>query len=321
MVVYRNLDEVPSDAPDCSLTIGNFDGVHLGHRHLFESVVAAGRKHGWKPSVLTFDPHPTRVVAPERAPKLLTTVEQRVSLMKDAGIEQVFLIPFDREFAALGPEQFIEQVVLERLHARAVTVGDNFRFGHRHAGDTEMLRRLADQHGFLVDVVHGITLRGRMVSSTEVRRLVQTGSVSLACRLLGHPFSLEGDVVSGHGIGSRQTVPTLNLRWESDLLPANGVYVTRTSNFERSWPSITNVGTRPTFNGSELTVETFLLSELAGAAPARIRVEFLHRIRDERRFPSPEELKAQIGSDVRRAQAYHRRTAALRNGQMPGVIG
>jgi riboflavin kinase / FMN adenylyltransferase len=319
MKIYRSLAEIEPRAPSRALTIGNFDGVHLAHRHLFERVAEVAHAHGYIPSVLTFDPHPTRVVAPDRAPKLLSKPEQRFDRMADAGIEQIFLLPFNRNFAELTPEEFVEHVLVDTMHAKAVLVGANFRFGNRQRGDTTMLTKMGARFGFTTEVVSGMRVRGRMVSSTEVRRLVLDGNVSMACRLLGRPYALEGEVVSGFGIGSRQTVPTLNLKTDAEVLPANGVYLTRTEDLDgdRSWHSITNVGHRPTFGGTTLTIETHLLEALEGQRPAQIRLRFLRRVREERKFDSPELLKQQILKDVGRAEAYFRRVARLRALQRP----
>jgi riboflavin kinase / FMN adenylyltransferase len=315
--IYRSLSEIEPRAPFRALTIGNFDGVHLAHRHLFERVAEVARANGYVPAVLTFDPHPTRVVAPERAPKLLSKPEQRFSRMADAGIEQIFLLPFNRNFAELTPEEFVEHVLVYTMRAKAILVGANFRFGNRQRGDTALLANMGARFGFTTEVVAGVRVRGRMVSSTEVRRLVLDGNVSMACRLLGRPYALEGEVVKGFGIGSSQTVPTLNLKTDAEILPANGVYITRTGDMDggRAWQSITNVGYRPTFGGTSLTIETHLLEPLEGERPREIRVEFLCRVREERRFESAESLKGQIMKDAARAQAYFRRVARLRAGQ------
>lgn len=307
--VYRSLTEVGRDFGPCALTIGNFDGVHAGHQHLLRKVIATARANGWKAAAMLFDPHPTKVVAPDRAPKLLTTPEQRCELMAAVGIEEILILPFSRAFSELSPEEFVSQVVAGKLGARAVLVGDNFRFGNRQSGDTETLQALGRKYGYQTEIVPAIRLRGRVVSSSEVRRLIQSGQVSLAARLLGRPYSLEGSIVSGQGIGSRQTVPTLNLSTDAELLPATGVYVTETYDLdhERHWPSVTNVGYRPTFNGTSLTIETFLLESLTGDAPRRIRLSFCRRLREERKFASPQELKSQIMRDVTRARSYFRR--------------
>ena len=306
--IFRSLEEARLSFGPSSLTIGNFDGVHAGHARILRRVCEVGRENGWKPSVLTFDPHPTRIVAPSRSPRLMTTPEQRCRLMEQESIRQVLILPFTREVAQLTPEQFVRDVLVDALDAKAVLVGENFRFGHKHAGDTRLLRELGAQLGFRVEVLPGLTLRRVMVSSSEIRRLVEAGEVSRAGRLLERPFALEGDVVRGHGVGARQTVPTLNLSTQAEVLPANGVYVTKTHALDGpQWPSVTNVGYRPTFGGKELSIETFLLAPLEGSAPQRIRVEFLRRLRDEKKFESPEQLKAQILRDAGRAQAYFRR--------------
>jgi len=312
MNVYRSLEEAPPDFGPSALTIGNFDGVHAGHRRILRRLKEVAGQHGWKSSVLTFDPHPTRVVAPERAPRLITSPDRRVELMADEGIEQVLILPFTRELAQLSAEDFV-RLLVERLGARAVLVGDNFRFGHRQAGNVRVLGEMGRKLGFDTEIVPAVVCRGRLVSSSVIRDLILGGRVALSARLLERPYALEGGVVSGRGVGSRQTVPTLNLETSSDLIPARGVYVSRTRDLTsgREFDSITNIGYRPTFGASDqLSIETFLLSPLEGATPQRIRVEFLWRVRDERKFDSPEALKAQILKDAGAAQRYFRRVKA-----------
>ncbi|MEO8128948.1 MAG: bifunctional riboflavin kinase/FAD synthetase [Bryobacteraceae bacterium] len=311
--VFTSLSELSPDAAPCALTIGNFDGVHEGHRRILQRVVELSAELRLTPSVLTFDPHPTKVVAPARAPRLLSTPQQRLHLLQKEGIEQVFVLAFDLAFSQLNAHDFVKQILVDKLHAKAVMVGDNFRFGNRASGDTHLLHRLGIEYGFTTEMIGGVEMRGRMVSSSEVRSLVDKGAVSMACRLLGRPYAVEGDVVHGHGIGSKQTVPTLNLDTRSEILPAVGVYITRTTDLDaaRKWPSITNVGYRPTFDGDRLTIETFLLAPLDGATPRRIQVEFLRRVREEKKFDSPEALKTQIFKDVGRAKTYFRRTETI----------
>jgi riboflavin kinase/FMN adenylyltransferase len=307
MRVARTIVEA-SDFEPSAVTIGNFDGVHAGHQHLFREVVRIAQERGLRATVLTFDPHPSSVVAPERMPRLLTTHEERCELLRDIGIDQVLILPFTIETARLSPEEFVQRILVDVLHAKAVLVGDNFRFGHKQAGNTKTLSELGEKYGYQTRVVEAIKFRGRVVSSSEIRRLIECGDVARACRCLGRPFAISGDVVSGHGVGAKQTVPTLNLRWSAELLPRPGVYITRTRN-GRVWNSITNVGHRPTFGGGqEMSIETFLLDLLEGPAPAHISVEFLRRVRDERKFETPEALKAQILKDVGRAQAFFRRS-------------
>lgn len=314
MAVYRSFAQLPRDLGPTAVTIGNFDGVHAGHRRILRRLVAAARERHLEPTVLTFDPHPTRVVAPQRAPRLMTTPERRCALMAEEGVRHCLVLPFTAELARLTPEDFVRKVLVEALQARAVMVGDNFRFGHKQAGDTAILAQFGRKYGFTTEVIQAIRLRGVVVSSSGIRLLIEAGKVAQAARLLEHPYTVEGIVVPGEGIGSRFTVPTLNLATTAELMPAVGVYITRT--FEdggaRTWPSITNVGYRPTFGGRQLTVETFLLEPLEGAAPLRIRVEFLRRVREERKFRDPDALKKQILRDVERARTYFRRSGKLR---------
>jgi len=311
MRAFRATDEVPADFAPSAVTIGNFDGVHAGHREILQRVASIARERGLAPVVLTFDPHPARVLAPDRAPKLITTIGQRLRRMESEGVQAALLLPFSMDLARLSPEEFARSVLASTLRARVVIVGDDFRFGHKQAGDLATLRTLGRQLGFDVESAGSILRRGERISSTAIRKLVEAGLVSRACRMLGEPFALEGAVVPGRGIGGKQTVPTLNLAPENELLPGTGVYVTRTVDPDSNthWRSVTNVGYRPTFDGRDLTVETFLLDPLTGTPPRRIEVSFLCFIRDERKFDTPELLRAQIVKDVAFANRLHARLA------------
>lgn len=309
MRIFRSLEDVPPDFGPSAVTVGNFDGVHAGHRRLLRRVCALAAERGWKPAVLTFDPHPTRVVAPSRAPRLMTTPEQRAALMAEEGIGQMVVLPFTWQVAQWPPEEFVRRILVEKLGAGVVLVGDNFRFGHKQAGNTVVLAELGRRYGFSTEIVPAVLVRGRVVSSSGIRALVEGGNVGRAARFLGRPYAIEGGVAPGFGIGARFTVPTLNLAGSGELLPAAGVYISRTTDTKdgRQWPSVTNIGYRPTFDGRTLTIETYLLDPLTGGSPARIRLEFLRRLREERRFSSPEALRGQILRDVRRAEAWFRR--------------
>ncbi len=305
--IYRSLSETPPDFGPCGLTVGNFDGVHAGHRELLSRVVHAAREHGWRAAAMTFHPHPAQVIAPGRAPLVMTTPEQRAELMAACGIEEVLVLPFTEETAFWSPEYFVRHVLVDKLQARTICVGEDFRFGHKHEGNTFLLQSLGAECGFTTEFIPPVRLRGGRVSSSRVRNLIQTGHVAAARRLLCAPFTLEGAVVPGHGIGKKETVPTLNLDPVFEVLPSHGVYVTRTTDIagNQQWESVTNVGTRPTFSGDALTVETYVFGKL-DSTPERIRVEFLARVRAERKFSSPEALKAQILHDVQSAQRYFR---------------
>ncbi len=308
-MIYRSLAAIPADFGPCAITIGNFDGVHLGHQEILRRVVEIARAEGWRSAALTFHPHPTKLVAPERAPRLLTTPEQRAHLIEQRGIDEVLILPFDSGVAHLSPEEFVRNILADKLKTRAILVGENFRFGHRAAGDVQTLEELGAKYSFETDVVPPVTWRNRIISSSAIRAAILEGHVSLACRMLGRPYALDGAVVHGAGIGSKQTVPTLNLDTKAEVLPKTGVYVTRTHDrmHEHEWPSITNIGYRPTFNGHGLSIETYLLAPLDAPTPSEISVEFLHWVREERKFETPTALKAQILHDAARATAYHRR--------------
>ncbi|MCL4781766.1 MAG: riboflavin biosynthesis protein RibF [Bryobacterales bacterium] len=293
-----------------ALTIGNFDGVHRGHQVLLEALGAYSSRIGLSRCAVTFYPHPATVVAPERAPRLLTSLEDRVSLLRRFGAEEVVVLRFDESLARMDASAFASEILAQSLGARHVVIGENFRFGNRQSGNASLLRQLGGILDFTVDAVPLAHWRGMPVSSSEIRRLLLGGKAARAARLLGRPYSIKGAIISGRGVGSKQTVPTLNLAEVEEVVPANGVYVTRAYDAElgAAYPSITNVGIRPTFEDGhpERSIETYLLGPLL-AEPSRIELQFLHWIRAEHKFASPDLLRAQILRDVARAQAYHRR--------------
>lgn len=303
------MSEIHSAGRGRALAIGNFDGVHRGHQALLGEVIRYAGEHDLEPAVLTFEPHPTAVVAPDRVPRQICGCEERLGLLRAAGIAHVEVLPFTPSVAKLSPEEFVESIVVGTLRAKAVFVGENFRFGNKKAGNCETLEQLGRKYDYFAHCLRPVVYRGEVVSSTSVRRYVETARIGRANRLLGRPFSLSGPVVSGEGIGSKQTVPTLNLRPSPGQVLPPGVYVTRTRELSGSrwWQSITNVGRRPTFGGEDFTVETYLLSAFEPPSPERIAVDFLHYIRSERQFPGPAELRSQIMRDVGVAKKYWRR--------------
>lgn len=314
--VHRSLDALPGDVGPTAVAIGNFDGVHLGHREILRRAEQVAADEGLAPAVLTFDPHPRRLLRPDVPTRSLDSMEGRLERMRREGIREIFVVPFTRELAALSPREFAEQVLVGKLQAKAVLVGDNFRFGSKQAGDTRTLQALGEELGFRTELIEAVSTRGVSVSSSVIRQLLREGEVRRAQRLLGYPYSLSGEIIAGQGIGRKQTVPTLNLdpaplEAAERLIPAQGVYITETTDLSteagRTWPSVSNIGTRPTFDGAGVSIETYLLEPLEGATPTRIRLEFRARLRAEEKFPNPEALKAQILADVQRAQAYWRR--------------
>jgi riboflavin kinase / FMN adenylyltransferase len=309
MRVIHDPGEIGEPVLASVVSVGNFDGVHLGHQRLLRSVVERARGAGAVAAVVTLDPHPSAVLAPERAPKLLTPLAEKVRWIEAAGIDLLWVLPFTPQLSRMSPPEFVSTALVRGLRAIAVVVGPNFRFGHRQAGDVRLLAELARQEGFELEVIDTLRVRGQPVSSTRIRELVGGGRVHLAGRLLGRPFSVSGVIAPGLGIGREQTVPTLNLAPadERDQLPGGGVYVTRTRVAGREHESVSNVGRKPTFGEHRLTVESYLLDYRDGRLEAdEMTIEFLHRLRDEQKFPDAARLKAQIMQDVRRSQHFFR---------------
>jgi phosphoribosyl 1,2-cyclic phosphate phosphodiesterase len=300
------------------IAIGNFDGIHLGHQRLLEYCIGLARESGAVATALTFEPPPLKVLRPEAAPLRISTNEQRMEWFAALGMEAAVVLPFTMELSRLAPEDFVDEILVRQLQVRAVVVGDNFRFGHRQAGDVKFLRELGMRDGFDVIVHEPVVMDGEIVSSTVIRKLIAEGSVTRAARMLGRAFALTGEVVAGTGTGRKFTFPTLNLRPEQELLPARGVYITRTmlEGEPSSHRSVTNVGMRPTFNGTGLTVETHLLDYSGNFSPKRIEVRFWKKLREEKKFGGPEELRAQIGKDIARANGFFARLRKMRAKRM-----
>lgn len=312
MRLVRDLEMLQPPPAGSVVTIGNFDGVHLAHQHLLQRVVQRARETGAAAVAVTFDPHPIRVLAPERAPATLTSLAERARLIEQQGIDCLLVLAFTRELAHLSPADFVHRILADRLRARAVCAGPNFRFGYRQAGDIRALSELGRGEGFTVEILPAISVRGQVVSSSRIRQLLSGGKVHLAGRLLGRPFANRGPVAPGRGVGRSEAVPTLNLAPVPEQLPKPGVYVTRTRSGSRSWPSATNVGFSPTFGELPLTVETHLLGFDGVFEGREIAIEYLHRLRDEIKFQNPAMLKLQILDDVRRSQKFFRLLEAFR---------
>jgi len=297
-----------------AVTIGNFDGVHVGHQAILKRVCANSRAADRMGAVLTFYPHPAQVLRPAEAPPLIETIDQRIARLESAGMDAVLIARFNRELASLSPEEFAEAFLAKTMRASSVFVGENFRFGHRQAGDVKMLRELGAQLGFGVEIVapvyEGIGGERVVVSSSAIRDAVREGRVGDAARMLGRPFALEGEIRTGTGLGRKLVVPTLNLATQQELLPKLGVYATESSVAGADYRSVTNVGMRPTFDGVKLAIETHLFgfSEILTSGPMTIR--FRARIRDEKKFSGPEELKRQILRDIERAKQYFHESPA-----------
>lgn len=307
MRLFHGTDNAEIQRPTV-LTLGVFDGLHLGHQLIVRTVVERARATDSVATVITFDPHPRAVLHPESSPPLLQTLDQKVEGFGVLGIEQTIVIRFDEKFSQIRAEDFLRDVVKERLQAKEVYLGCGFAFGHNREGNIELLRRVSQELGFFADEVPEVQLRSQRVSSSKVRRLLTEGKVNLARRLLGRPYGVEGPVERGAERGRSLGFPTANLHPHNRVIPRDGVYVTGTL-IDGQWRrSITNVGVRPTFGAdSEPSVETFVMDWAGDLYGDVVRVRFLHRLRDERKFNSVEDLTVQIQKDVRQAQSYFAR--------------
>jgi riboflavin kinase/FMN adenylyltransferase len=304
MKVLTSLSDADLSQPSV-VSIGNFDGLHVGHREILKSVVKRAGALGLRSIAMTFEPHPVCFLAPSRAPRLISTLDQKIRLIENAGIDFLFLAQFDEAFSRLSPEEFVRQYLVQGLKARSVCVGNNFNFGYRGSGTIETLRQFKNY--FEIIEVPPVRVRGVLASSSRVREFAASGLVSRACRLLERWIEIEGNLAPGAGRGRSLTVPTLNLKPQNDLIPKIGVYVTRISlDGQPFLNSITNVGVRPTFGETELTIETFVLNDTVPAHAESARLDFLYRLRDEVKFESPDALRRQIGLDVKRAEKFFR---------------
>ena len=291
----------PAGLGRSAAALGNFDGVHLGHVALVGEALAAAGASGATPVALTFDPHPSRVLSPDRAPSTLMTAAQKAEALAALGVGAVVVVPFTVELASLSPLEFAREVLVGRLGASCVVVGEHFRFGRGRSGDLKALRALGRELGFAVRGVSPVLCQGLPISSTRIREAVARGDVGSAREMLGRPYSIDGDVGRGDGRGRSLGVPTANLEPRNELLPRRGVYAGRCRSGGREWPAVANVGYRPTFGSGALVVEAHLIGFQGNLYGSSLRLAFLERLRDERAFPDAAALRAQIRSDVERA--------------------
>jgi riboflavin kinase/FMN adenylyltransferase len=301
---FLGLRQIPEDLTPTVVTIGMFDGVHRGHRALLGRVVQEATARGLPPAAITFDRHPAEVLRPGSHPRLLTTLRQKVALLRETGVAEVLVLPFTLELSRVPAEEFAERVLFGAMRARVAVVGANFRFGHKAAGDVALLTDLGQRRG--VEVI-GVPLQaaaGEVVSSTRIRAALAGGDVQEAARLLGRPFTLEGHVVQGHRRGRLLGIPTANLAVPTRLqIPAIGIYAGHLETEGLGWlPAVTSVGVRPQFGGTELSVETYVLDFEGDLYGRRVSVSFEHRLRGQATFPSVADLVAQMQEDVRQAR-------------------
>ena len=308
MRIFHKLEDIPADFSPTIVSIGNFDGVHRGHQHVLARMTERARELNARSLVVTFDPHPIRILRPDQAPPLLTPLPQKLRLLEQTGIDAVLVLPFSRDLSMMPPFEFAEEILASALHAVEVHEGFNFHFGHKKEGNVERLKEYGRRLGFEVVVYQAMQYRGQILSSSDARRLVQSSEMARARHVLGRPFSIVSNPGRGRGYGHKYTVPTVNLSRYDELIPRIGVYITQMTINGETFDAVTNVGVRPTFGADSFAIETHILNFHPVDLEPETGVEliFLKRLRDEMKFSSPEALKEQIGKDIRKAQRYLR---------------
>lgn len=289
------------------MTVGNFDGVHRGHQAMLADVVARARELGVPSVIVSFDPHPLKVLHPERAPKMIQTLRQREEALEACGIDALVLVAFTRDFSLTSAETFVKELLVKRLAAREVHVGARFIFGRERGGNVEVLRALGEASGFCVKGLADVADAAGAISSTRIRNALHEGDAATARELLGRPYAMDGIIAKGDRMGRKIGFPTMNLKPDNELLPKDGVYFTavRIDSFERTFPCVTNIGCRPTvYEEFATTIETYVLDFSSDVYGERVRLSFFGRVRDEKTFPSLLDLTAQIRRDVDAARAW-----------------
>jgi riboflavin kinase / FMN adenylyltransferase len=314
MKIFRSLNEGEALANPV-LTIGNYDGIHVGHRHIISKVLSKAREISGTPMLMTFHPHPLTMLRPDAEVHLITPLEQKERLLAEAGIEVLWVLPFDDTFRSIDAEEFVGDILVGKLQIKALIIGYDFKFGRGGLGNVELLSRLSGDYGFAFEVVSSVTIDGEKVGSNRIRRMIAEGNVEKAARFLGRPYMIEGTVARGKGRGAVIGFPTVNLATDFDLIPARGVYMTEVEikdqgaggtahSGERRFPAVTNVGYNPTFGGERLSIETHLLDFTGDLYGHGLAVHFLKKVRDEIKFSCVDALSEQIAFDVRMAREF-----------------
>lgn len=309
--IIRGIDNIRASLCGRVVTVGNFDGVHYGHQKIIENVKQLAHEMGTRSLAITFDPHPIKVIAPDRAPKLLTDTDEKARMLRHYGIDTVLVIDFTRQFASMTPEGFVHDLLVSRLDSRAVVVGSGYSFGKARRGTTDFLRGQARKYGFKVRVVRNVSLLKKVVSSTRIRVVLGNGNVQKAAELLKRPYMIKGTVVTGAGRGERiLKTPTANFLTKAEVIPRDGVYAVRVRLGGKLHDGVANLGNNPTFRGADRSYEVHLLDFSENLVGDEIEVRFIERLRAEEKFASPGALMDQIKDDIARARAALARTPA-----------
>ncbi|OGL42627.1 MAG: riboflavin biosynthesis protein RibF [Candidatus Schekmanbacteria bacterium GWA2_38_11] len=304
MKIIRGLPEKEREYKNPILTLGNFDGVHLGHQEIFKRVVKRAKEIEGTSIAITFDPHPLKILAPEKCPSLITNFKEKAEILESFQIDILFSIPFTREFSSLDAGDFIKKIVVDKIGPKELFIGYDFAFGKGREGDTSVLKGLGESLGFKVTVVKPIRVGEKTVSSTLIRNLIKEGNVKEASVYLGRPYSISGEVIKGHGRGKGLGFPTANINFQNELIPSEGVYIGEILFGEERHKSLINVGTNPTFGEDKLNVEVFILDFGRDIYGEFLKVFFQEKIRGEIRFKTPEQLIVQMQKDLKQARDF-----------------
>lgn len=307
MTVIYNLDQIRKPLKNPVITIGNFDGVHKGHLTLFEKVKERARAINGKSAVMTFDPHPIKVVMTQNIPPLITPTRQKIELIQASGIDFIIFIPFTKEFADISAKDFIKSILVDKIGIREVVVGYDYTFGYNREGNIELLQDMGRQFVYGVHVMPPFRIANGLVSSTSVRNLIQEGKISEAKKLLGRDYQIYGTVVKGKDRGAKLLgFPTANLKLADELIPKPGVYAVTVLIEDQTYKGVTNIGFNPTFGNGHFSVETHVIDFSGDLQGKSIKVNFMERLRDEKTFKSPRDLAEQIRKDIRKTKEFFR---------------
>jgi riboflavin kinase/FMN adenylyltransferase len=305
MLLITDIENLKQNISESIITLGNFDGLHLGHQALIRMVRERAKETSRTSMVVTFRPHPLKILHPDKCPPLISIYEEKIRLIEELGVDVLVKIPFTLDFAKMEPEAFVREILCRKLGAREIFVGDNYRFGRGRAGNIEMLRKLGDECGFIVRDVEQIALDGEAISSTKIRQLLRDGEVEKAARLLGRDYAITGVVIRGDGRGRQLGFPTANIAPKHAIIPSNGVYAVRLAVRDNCYTGIANIGMRPTFDKKTLSIEAYIFNFDEDIYGEEISAYFLKKIREEKKFSGIDELIAQIREDIRAARQVH----------------
>lgn len=309
MRILRNIEEITPDLNGGMVTIGNFDGIHVAHQKIINRMVREARESGRKGIVVTFEPHPQHVLHPEKVPfYLITSLAEKLSILESMGVDAVLLIHFTREFSRTSAEEFVKDIIWGKLHPLKVLIGHDYTFGKGKEGKPEYFKSLGSRLGFEVEITEAVVMEGGIVSSTRIRHAIQAGDMRLAARLLGRPYCMRGTVIKGHRRGGLLGFPTANLKTEKELLPKPGVYAVFVQMGSECHEAVLNIGFNPTFSNEKLSVETHILDFNQNIYGKGIKISFIERLRDEKKFNSIERLSEQIAQDIEKARKILKRT-------------